>query len=427
MGFLNRLKETLSDEKYGKESDKLTYKTGISALDFLGAKTYANPNAPGGQEIVFGLYHPGLIGFIGKSGTAKSSIMLQTTWEVCQRYEDSSIIWLDFENSLNRQRIAAFTGIVDKDDPKFDYRNTGISIESTFNLLMDLRDEKVAYYKNPENLVENKEGIVDPKTGELLRIMPPTFVCIDSVRAMTSSKLRLEDPKTSEMAQNNMYAAQIALKLGQLARQSMQLCAEANIIVVYVNHIQQDINTGFTPKPKYLNFLKQGETLGGGDQWTYYTGTMIKLIAKGNLEPDNTAGNPFKLKGFDLEAFLVKSRETAAGQGTSLSFDQNNGFDNDYCLYTILEENKVITAAGAYKKLAGYAKNWRAGDLKELLSTDKEFSEIFYTKAKDLLESMVYVPTKHLNDDGDIVRTIDEPTVANPPTEVLLESTDPIE
>lgn len=392
-GFLSKVKETLKDPRFGSKEERRLFKTGFDVIDTLGARVDTS-------GITYGFYSPGLIGFIGKSGTAKSTVILQTAWNVCQKYEDSSIIWLDYENSMSKERIKMFTGVDINDDdnpsPKFEYKNVGISIESAFDLVSSFRDQKVEYFSDPKNLVENKEGIIDPKTGKPLKIIPPTFIVIDSIRAMTSERLSLSQDDGS-MVENNMFAAQIALKIGQFARHCMQACAEANIIIPYVNHIQTAINTGYTPKPKYLNYLKQDESLGGGDQLTYYTTTMVKLIAKSNLTPDDTKGNPFRVKGFDLEMFLVKSRDNVAGQGIELVFDQTNGFDNDICLFKYLDSRGVIKSAGAYKKLDGYDKNFRAGDFKKLMATDEEFRIAFTKAAKRALDERVRVPDKYLS------------------------------
>ena len=56
-----------------------------------------------------------------------------------------------------------------------------------------------------------------------------------------------------------------------------KVCDAANIILVVINHITENLSVGVTPPSAQINFLKQNESLPGGSVAKFMTDTLIKI------------------------------------------------------------------------------------------------------------------------------------------------------
>ena len=79
-----------------------------------------------------------------------------------------------------------------------------------------------------------------------------------------------------------------------------------------------------------------------GKAAVYLANTLWKLRASSKLTEDKEFG----IKGFLINADLVKSRSSAAGVSCVMVYDQVNGFDNVLTNYVFMKEAGLIGGAG---------------------------------------------------------------------------------
>ena len=246
--FIGELKGIIDDPKYGYADDQMMIKTGFRMFDYLnGNKGKTNLN--------LGIDAGKIITIIGKPGAGKSTFAVQIAGNILKRYEQSSLFILDFEQAHSESRIKAVTGLTDEEyEEKVTIKQTGISTETVLEIVTQIKNLKLKYKK--ELSIENNEGFIDPKTGKLKVILPPTVVIVDSAAMMMPKDDMFLDEMTGQMS-----ATQAAKANTQLMKRLVQPCKEANIIVMFINHINAKISTGAMPTAASINYLKQDETI----------------------------------------------------------------------------------------------------------------------------------------------------------------------
>jgi hypothetical protein len=162
------------------------------------------------------------------------------------------------------------------------------------------------------------------------------------------------------------------------------LCREANIIMLLINHITMDINTGFLPKKSELAYLKQGEHISGGKSLTYIQNNIFRLDIKSKLKPEEGFG----ITGSVVNVDIVKSRTNKSSRARCfMVFNQEIGYDSDLSMLLLLKENKILEGSGAYLKLPGYDKKFSQKQFKNILYTDQEFYNTFVNVCLEYLKN----------------------------------------
>jgi len=187
---------------------------------------------------------------IGKSGSGKTTLAVQMGMNIIRNYQNGLMYLFDFEQNNTKERIRSVSGVSEE------YYNDhctilreGITTESVLRTLSKIKEWKLANEK--EIAVPNENGIVDPKTGKVINILPPTVVIVDSLAMMLPA-----DNLAEEDIQGSMSATAIAKVNSQFFKKSVQICNRANIILIFINHITQQISIGVTPVAAQLNYLK---------------------------------------------------------------------------------------------------------------------------------------------------------------------------
>jgi hypothetical protein len=174
---------------------------------------------------------------------------------------------------------------------------------------------------------------------------------------------------------------------------------EGNIVMIFINHITQKVETGPTPTAAAINYLKQNESLPGGNAPMYLTNTLIKVVASSKLEEDKT----YKIKGFEAKIELIKSRTAPAGRSMTMIFNQAEGFDGDLSLLEHIKANGMLKGAGVSNYIEGLdSVKFKLSDFKSKLATDKKLSEHFYAVGRALLADSLKNSTKLGNKEGSI-------------------------
>ena len=124
------------------------------------------------------------------------------------------------------------------------------------------------------------------------------------------------------------------------------------LILIFINHITQNIAIGVTPPSAAVNYLKQDEAIAGGKAALYVTDTLLKITTSSKLEPDKLWGikgfeakveNSFIADGCEIEGTVINSvlfRGVKVGKGTVV---KNSILMQDTITGTNVSLNYVVT------------------------------------------------------------------------------------
>lgn len=360
--FRAQVKQMKDYSQKNEMTYSVSYPTGFLNLDF--ANGYIQ-EVNGKYLYEIGIADGSINMIISDSGVGKTTICTQIAANIVKRFKTSTVFYEQAEVGTNIQRIKDLSGFkTDKEfSDRFIIRDAGITIESIFDRVKMVHDIKV----NNQSEYLYDTGMIDAR-GEPIYKFEPTIFIVDSVKMVLSKKNAEADEST------NMSAAVNAKANSEYYTKMVPLCREANIIMLLINHITTDINTGFLPKKSELPYLKQGEHISGGKSLTYIQNNIFRLDIKSKLKEEEGMG----IHGFVVNIDIVKSRSNISSRANCfLVFDQKNGYDSDLSLLLLLKENKIIEGSGAYLKLPGYDKKFSQKQFKEILYSDSQFYNIF--------------------------------------------------
>ena len=359
--FRAQVKQTKDYSQKNEMTYSVSYPTGFLNLDF--ANGYIQ-EVNGKLLYEIGITDGSINMIISDSGVGKTTICTQ----IAVFYEQAEV-------GTNIQRIKNLSGFrTDKEfSDRFIVRDAGITIESIFDRVKMVHDIKV----NNQSDYLYDTGMIDDRGNPIYKFEPTIFI-VDSVK-MVLSKKNAEAEETT-----NMSAAVNAKANSEYYTKMVPLCREANIIMLLINHITTDINTGFLPKKSELPYLKQGEHISGGKSLTYIQNNIFRLDIKSKLKEEEGMG----IHGSIVNIDIVKSRTNISSRANCfLVFDQKNGYDSDLSLLLLLKENKILEGTGAYLKLPGYDKKFSQKQFKEVLYSDPEFYKVFVSLCIQCLQS----------------------------------------
>ena len=368
--FREQVKNTKDISQKNEMRYSVAYPTGFLNLDF--ANGYIQELEDGSKYFQLGLSDGSINMVISDSGVGKTTLCTQAACNIIKPFKTSCLFVEQAEVGTNIERIKNLAGLdTEEYTNRVIVRDAGITIESVYNRVKTVHDIKV---NNPDDYMYDT-GLVDYK-GKVFKYEPTIFI-IDSVKMVLSNKNAEADETT------NMSAAQNANANSQYYTKMVPLCREANIILILINHITTDINTGFLPKKSELPYLKQGEHIAGGKSLTYIQNNIFRLDIKSKLKAEDTFG----ILGSIVNVDIVKSRTNNSDRGRcTLVFDQTLGYDSDLSLLLLLKDNKILEGSGAYLKLPGYDNKFTQKNFKEKLYSDPEFYNVFVSVCLNYLK-----------------------------------------
>ena len=368
--FREQVKNTKDISQKNEMRYSVSYPTGFLNLDF--ANGYIQELEDGSKYFQLGLSDGSINMVISDSGVDKTTLCTQAACNIIKPFKTSCLFVEQAEVGTNIERIKNLAGLdTEEYNNRVIVRDAGITIESVYNRVKTVHDIKV---NNPDDYMYDT-GLVDYK-GKVFKYEPTIFI-IDSVKMVLSNKNAEADETT------NMSAAQNANANSQYYTKMVPLCREANIILILINHITTDINTGFLPKKSELPYLKQGEHIAGGKSLTYIQNNIFRLDIKSKLKAEDTFG----ILGSIVNVDIVKSRTNNSDRGRcTLVFDQTLGYDSDLSLLLLLKDNKILEGSGAYLKLPGYDNKFTQKNFKEKLYSDPEFYNVFVSVCLNYLK-----------------------------------------
>ena len=385
MGLMSELTNNIrNDEKnYGYNKDQFMFHTGFKLFDFMNGQAVYNSKKKA-EEYLTGIDAGKSIMIVGPTGSGKTTLGLQLAASIMQKYDESTLFIFDFEQSHTKARIQAVTGFSDEYlDSHVEIKKVGIYTDTVLKLVNQIASFKKQHVK--ELLTPNKEGVLN-ESGEPVKIMPPTFVFIDSIASM-----RPREANEGDELSSLTFGGRNAIANKDLFNRLLQPCMEANIIVIAINHITQNMSMGVTPPKASTRYLKNTEAVGGGSGIQYLCNLWLKVEPGNKLEEKDKYG----IKGFVGQITVVKSRNSEGGRSIDMIFNQREGFDEDLSEFEFLNANKAIKGAGVGMYLENLpTTKFRMSTIKEKLATDQEFSKEFHRLTNELLKDSISISSR---------------------------------
>lgn len=377
--FRNRIAKNKNVESVEASFDVM-YPTGFLTLDYLNG-TMVHVDSPDIQTsyTAIGIVDGSSNTFIGRTGCGKSTLVCQIIGNMMRQYPDSVAFFDDIEGSLPQNRKEFLLGLPEEDiRERCFFRNTNINTESVYYQIKEHHDSKI---ENKADFTYDT-GLYDTNGNRIFKMIP-SFYFIDSF-AMLMPKEVVEEQAVGESA---MGATATAKKNTELVKKISQLLKDANIILFTINHILDDIQMGFLPKPVQVDGLKQGERMSGGKTAQYLANNLIRLDEKAKWK--DTEG--FGINATVITATLIKSRTNATRRGVPLIFDKTNGAYNNYLsVYQFLKDQGLIEGAGKSMYFHGYPEaKFSQKEFLSKLQTEKDLQIAFATVAREALTELL--------------------------------------
>lgn len=334
--LLERLQKNDKKGHFVKSQTSVSYRTGFTPLDYRNGhmvevrgdndeliKRYASTGLVGGSFVTI----------VGKSGTAKTAFAIQAGSNIIRPYDAGLMIHYDLEQATDYTRIRRLSGFNQIDlRNKVVHKREELSIDDIYESIVEIAKMK----RENRDDFSYDTGLLN-EFGEPIISLQPTVALIDSIPTLAKSG------EKDEM-QGDTYANRVAKAISQFYKLLTPIIKAANIIVIAINHINAKIDINpFAKSQPQLNYLKQDETLPGGNAPIYYAHNLFKFVTNGKYIVDTTTAT-YKagFDGFRVRCELLKSRTNKAGQYCLLAYNQVNGFDPAYTMYEFLDDNKML-------------------------------------------------------------------------------------
>ena len=390
-------KETLTnslmdavDEAFVKSKDysmsndaefDIQYPTGFLSFDYKACGKIIDVNFPDGSHSSYdsiGIVDGSLIMIVGRSGCGKSTFAIQIGCNIIRPFMNG-LIFVDITEAtgMMKDRLQELSGFNnDEFNRKVKMRNAGITIENVYKRLKVIHDIKI---ENPDKY-KYDTGLLDCFGNKIYKFQPTVYL-IDSIPYFTTEKISEEEEMSGQMS-----VTANAKALAQFYRRITQVCKEANIIIIAINHINEKVETTIVHTKSKTQFLKQNETLPGGTA-PIYSSTIFRMDDGSKL----TSDKDFGINGCYVTISNIKSRSGISGaeSAVDLVFNYISGFDPDLSLYVMLKNAGRVNGAGAYLYFGDRSDyKFSQKNFKNKLYTEPEFLNVFAIQAYEKLKSM---------------------------------------
>lgn len=354
------------------------YSTGFLAFDFRnGSIVHTIVNDKPTKYCSVGITDGSMVMVIGRSGCGKTTWTIQAASNIIRPFKTSCIFHDDIEGGIAESRKEILSGFYGKElTDRYISRNTGITVENFYERVKMIYDIKM---NNREDF-EYDTSLYDTKGNRIYKLEPTVYI-LDSLSLLIPEKLTNEDELSGQMS-----TTATAKAIAQTFRRIIPMLKSANIILFIINHINQKVElNAFARTKSQVSYLKQGETLPGGNTPVYLSNTMIRFDDHSKLKEEETFG----IDGTLVDLTLVKSRTSKAGKSVTLIFNQEIGYDKDLSLFLMLKNAKLVNGAGAYLYL---------GDRSDIKFSQKKFKEKL-AESEELREVFKQLVIEHLTEE----------------------------
>lgn len=375
--------------KISKEKDKrlteeagssVRYPTGFSAFDFLnGTIVHVKSDTEDYKYYSCGLIDGSIIMVIGRSGCGKSTFVEQVAANIVRPFKEGLVFVDNIEGGITESRRCELTGFSSKEiQERYTIRESGISNETVYQRIKIIADLKLANRSD----YEYDTGLKNIH-GEPIKKLVPTVYILDSLALLSPDNIMEDDELGTSMSQTASAKSNSTLFKG-----ITPVLKSANIILLIINHIQEDISINpMMRKKASLAFLKQGESLPGGKKPVYVSSNVIRLDDATKLKADET----FKIDNGNITmATIVKSRSNTAGKSVPLIFNPSIGYDPILSLFYFLKSENGLSGAGAYLYLPEYPDvKFSQSTFKEKYLSDEGLRNAFHKAIVPYLRSLI--------------------------------------
>lgn len=363
-----------------------SYKTGVAPLDYyLGYRlnVYDDKNEVIDSYPALGFNGGCYIMDIGKSSTAKTSIMLHLAANIVRPFEDGIIIHYDLEQAMNPTRAKIMTKFtINEMKEKYILKQANSTMEDIKSMIMNLYKEKTA---NPKKFMYDS-GKKDEFNNPIVMYVP-TVVIIDSIPSLTVKLSETDKKDWAKLEEITSQTERMRLtgEIGRFYTDLLPYLRAANIIVISINHIRVNPQMGIVKSPSELLYLKQDEALPGGKTPPYLSHYLLKNVAVGS-EKFTVEDDGFD--GFLIRMEIIKSRSNQAGQHVDLIFDKVRGLSP---VRTCIRYAKDNGLTGGNKNATYFINNkddkFPMRNVEEYFSEHKELYRIMYDHIIPSLET----------------------------------------
>ena len=390
--FLERLRETDKNGLFTPSQTSISYSTGFTVLDYRNG--YRITSMDRNENVISSYNALGVVGgtfvtAIGKSGTAKSTLLIQIAANIVRPFGDNAFVqYYDLEQALSYTRIKNVTGFSQADlEDKFVLKQEKNYIEDIFDAIVHIANTKEKYkeeFMYDTNLLD--------EFGRPIRCYVPTVIVLDSIPTIASKD---SDGKTA--MEGGTYANRIAKALAQFYKRLMPIIKTYNITVMAINHINSkiEINPFAKTQPQLLT-MKMDESMPGGNAPIYYANNIFKLTSIGSekytMEEDG-------FDGFLSRCDLLKSRTNKAGQFCHLVYNQVTGFDPVLSQLRFATESGLVEGRNPYRYFTGYKDDkFDSRKFREAFTESDKIREALFTTTIPMLEKQLNNSVGQLND-----------------------------
>ena len=357
--------------------------TGFPNFDFANGNLIHVKEQNGNE---YDYYSVGLIDgsinmFIGRSGCGKTTFAIQAAANIVRPFEKGMIFFDSLEGGVSASRLQLLTKF-DQEElrDRIIMRNSGVTAENFYERCKMIYDLKME--NKDEYLIDT--GLKDSQ-GEPIIKMVPTVYILDSLALLMPEKYSDEDELSGQMSATASAKANTSI-----FKRLTQLLKSANIILLIINHITEDVSINPMMKKKAsVAYLKVGEALPGGKAVTYLTNNLVRFDDHTKFKEEEG----FRIRGNLVNLDFVKSRTSAAGTGTTLVFNQLEGFDSDLSLFILMKDKGLVNGAGIGLYLSDRNDmKFSQKTLKDKLNNDMEFRQLFMSEALKALKMTIRTP-----------------------------------
>lgn len=376
----------------------VAYPTGFLGLDFLnGTVVHVQGNGMDFKYNSVGLIDGSANTVIGRSGCGKTTFEMQWIGNIIRPYR-TSMAYIDLieagYGSSNIERLLKMTP--EEVKGRVILRDTGITTENVYLRIRAIHDMKL---EDPETFTYDT-GLYDTRGNRIIKF-EPTIYMLDSIAMLMPDNLVEEDELGGQMG-----ATAMAKKNTQLFKAIVPLLKKANIIMLCINHILDDVEISPMQKKKaQVAYLKQGERLPGGKAALYLANNMFRLDDTVKLK----ASEGFGVDGSIVECSIIKSRTNKSGRSIPLIF-HDGMFDPDLSLFQLLKVNNKVNGAGAYLYLGDRDDiKFSQRQFLDKLHSNPELQQVFAEECFKVLEELLsteYIPEVTENNVVDISKMI---------------------
>lgn len=355
----------------------IAYPTGFLNFDFMnGTVVHVKSEQRNFNYYSVGIQDGCLVMVIGRSGCGKTTWTVQTAANIVRPFKNACIFHDDIEGGLTEYRKEVLTNFHGEElESKYIARNTGITAENFYERLRMIHDIKLAN----RDEYEYDTGCYD-SNGNRIYKLEPTVAILDSVALLMPEKYTEEETLSGSMSST------AAAKTNSMTfKRVIPMLKAANIILFMINHINSKIDINPMQKSKaQLSYLKQDETLPGGNTIIYLTNILLRFDDNSKFKEDEGFGIP----GNMVDITLVKSRNNRAGRKCTLVFDQDRGFDPELSLFVMLKMAKMVNGAGAYLYIGDRSDlKFSQKTFKAKLHENPELRQVFIDAVMQLLKA----------------------------------------